>query len=92
MQTKQWLDKCYGKSSPLRQMVEKWIGEFKRGHTSTNDDERSERQKDVITSEIMEKIYDIALDNSKMKMRKLAEAAGISIGTRLLKPETAINC
>ena len=39
LQTKQWLDKCYKKSSPSRKMVEKWIGEFKRGRMSTNDAE-----------------------------------------------------
>ena len=37
MQTKQWLDECCGEFSPSRQMVEKWIGEFKRGHTNKND-------------------------------------------------------
>ena len=40
-------------------MVEKWIDEFKRGRSSTNDAERSGRSKDVTTREINEKIYDI---------------------------------
>ena len=76
---KQWLDKCYGRSSSSRQMVEKWIGEFKRGRTSTNDAERSVKPKDVTTPEIIEKIHGIVLDDLKVKVLELAEAAGISI-------------
>ena len=41
VQTKQWLDKCYMESSPLRKMVEKRVGKFKRSRTSINDAERS---------------------------------------------------
>ena len=58
--TNQWLDKCYGESSPSMQMVEMWISEFKRGRTSTNNAERSGRPK------IIEKIHDIVLDDSKV--------------------------
>ena len=60
-------------------MVEKWIGEFKRGRTSTNYALRSGRSKHVTTPEIIEKIHDIVLDDAKMKIRELAEATGISI-------------
>ena len=45
VQTKQWFDKCYGESSPSRQMAEKWIGKFKRARTSTDDAERSGKPK-----------------------------------------------
>ena len=34
----------------------------------------------VVTPDIIEKIHDIVLDDPKVKVRKLAEAAGISIG------------
>ena len=61
-------------------MVKKWIGEFKWGRTSTNDAERSGRSKDVTTPEIIKKIYDIVLDDPKVKVHQLAEAADISIG------------
>ena len=79
VQTKQWLDKCYKESSPSRQMVEKWIGEFKRGRKGINGAERLGRPKDITTSEIIEKIHEIVLDDPKVKVRELAEAAGISI-------------
>ena len=67
-QTKQWLDKCYGESSPSRQIFGKWIGEFKRGRTSTNDAERLGRPKDVTSPEIIAKIYDIVLGDPKVKV------------------------
>ena len=73
----QWLDKCYEESSPTRQMVEEWIGKFKRGRTSTNNAEKSGRLKDVTAPEIIEKIHDIVLDHSKVKVRELAEVTGI---------------
>ena len=62
-------------------MVEKWIGEFKWGRTSTNDAGRSGRPKDVTIPEIIEKIHDIELDDPKVKVRELAEVAMILIGS-----------
>ena len=79
MQTKQWLDNCYGESSSSRKIVEVWIGEFKRGRTSTNDAERLGSPKDVTSPEIVEKVHDIILDDPKVKVHELAEAARISI-------------
>ena len=64
-------------------MIEKWIGVFKRGCTSTNDAERLGRPKDVTTPEIIGKIRDIVLDDPKVKARELAEAAGKSIGSAI---------
>ena len=81
VQTKQWLDKCYRESSPMRQMVEELIDEFKRGRTSTTDAERSGRPSAVATPEIIEKVHNIVLDDPKVKVRELAEAAGISFGS-----------
>ena len=62
-------------------MVEKWIGEFKRGRKSTNDAERSGRPKNVTISGIIGKIHDIVLDDLKVKVRELAETGGISNGS-----------
>ena len=81
VQTKQWFDKCYGESSPSRQMVEKCIGEFKRGSTSRNDAERSGRPKDITTLEIIENIHNIVLHNPRVEVHELAEAAKIPIGS-----------
>ena len=62
-------------------MFKKWIGENKRGRTSTNDAERSGWPKDVTTPEIIEKIHDIVLDDTKVGVYELAEATGISTGS-----------
>ena len=78
VQKKQWLDKCYRESSSSGQMVEMRIGAFKWGHTSTNDAERLERPKYVTTPEF---INNIILDDSKMKVRELAETTSISTGS-----------
>ena len=80
MQTKQWHDKFDRESSsPSRPMIEKLIDEFKRGRTSTNYAERSGRPIDITTPEIIKIIHDI-LDDPKVKVREIAEAAGILIG------------
>ena len=78
VQAKQWLDKCYGESSPSRQMVEKWMGEFKRGRTSTSDAERSGRPKEVTTEEMVNKVHDIVIDDPKIKLREIVEMTNIS--------------
>ena len=48
VETKQWLDKHYPDCALLRQMVAKWIGELKRGRTSTDDTERSGRINEAV--------------------------------------------
>ena len=63
---KKWLDKFCGESSPKRQTIEKWIGEFKWFRTSTNDAKRLGRPKDVTTPEIIEKIHDIILSGVRI--------------------------
>ena len=45
IQAKEWLDKCYGTSSPSYATVKNWFAEFKRGRICTNDAERSSRHK-----------------------------------------------
>ena len=70
---KEWLDKWCGESTPLRQVVEKWIDEFKRDCTSINNAVRSGRTKYVTGLGIIKKICDIVLDDSKVKVRELAE-------------------
>ena len=77
MQTKLWLDK--------------WVGEFKRDHTNTNSAERSRKQKDVTTSEIIKKMHDIVLDDPKVKARELAKAASISIVSFEPTPENSAS-
>ena len=53
------------------------FGKFKRDRISTNNSERSGRSKYVITTEIIEKIHDIVLDDLKVKVHEWAEDLGI---------------
>ena len=67
METKQWLDKHYPNSAPSRQIVEKWIAEFKRDRTSTNDAERSGRPNEAVIPENIQKNPPIGYERSQMK-------------------------
>ena len=83
VQTKQCLNKCYGKSSS-RKMIKKWIGEFQRDRTSTNDAERSGRPKDVTTPEIIEK-------NPWHRIRWFkSESAWVRWGRRHINPPQSV--
>ena len=54
-QAKQWLNKYYPDAAPSRQMVEKWILDFKRGRTNTDDAECSGRPNSVIVPKNIKK-------------------------------------
>ena len=56
----QWLDKCYPDSAPTRQVVGKWFADFKRGHTNTDDAERTGCPNSTVPENIR-KIYDNGL-------------------------------
>lgn len=76
-----WLDKCYPDSVPSRQTVEKWFADFKRGHTDTDDAERSGRPIEVVTPENIKKVHRIVLENRKVKLREIADTLKISEGS-----------
>lgn len=80
-ETKEKLDKHYGKSAPSAFMVKYWFAEFKRGRTSTKDEQRPGRPIEATTPEITKKIHDMILNDPKIKLRELAEASGISQGS-----------
>lgn len=81
VETKQWLDKHYSDSAPSRQMVEKWIAEFKRGRTSTNDAERSGRPNEAVIPENIKKIHKLVMNDRKLKVHELADIVKISDGS-----------
>jgi transposase len=67
----------YGDSSPLFSTVRKWAVEFKRDRTSLEDDPREGSPKSATTPEIIEQVYDMVLDDRRMKVREIAETIGI---------------
>lgn len=79
------LDSVYGKkAAPSFSTVKSWVAEFKRGRTSLVDEDRSGRPKTATTEEIIEKVHKLVIDDRQIKLRELAEAAGIS-SERVLK-------
>lgn len=80
-ETKEKLDKYYGTSAPANSTVIYWFAEFKRGRTSTIDEHRSGRPKEVTTEENIEKILDIVLADRRIKVRELVNICNISHGS-----------
>jgi len=70
--------KVYGDSSPLFSTIKKWAAEFKRGHTGLEDDSHEGHPKSATTTEIIEQVHDMVLDDKRMKVREIAETIGIS--------------
>jgi histone-lysine N-methyltransferase SETMAR len=64
--------------SPSFSTIKKWAAEFKRGHTSLEDDPREGRPESATTPEIIEQVHDMVLDDWRMKLREIAETIGIS--------------
>jgi transposase len=57
--------------------IKKWAAEFKPGHTSLEVDPRKGHPKSATTSEIIEQMQDMVLDDQLMKVRETAETIGI---------------
>lgn len=81
VQTKKWLDKCYPDAAPSRQMVERWIAEFKRGRTNTDDAERSGRPNSVVVPGTIEKVRKLVQADRKLKLREIAQLLKIAQGS-----------
>lgn len=75
------LDEVHGTSAPVFATVYNWVNEFKRGRTSTKDENRSGRPVEVSTPEMIDKIHDMVLSDRRIKVREIVEATGISKGT-----------
>ena len=70
--------KVYGDSSPSFLTIKKWAAEFERGRTSLESDPREGHPKSATTPGIIEQVHDMVLDDGRMKVREIAETAGIS--------------
>ena len=78
------LNSVYGDLSQSMTTVRYWFNEFKLGRTSVFDLEHPGRPADVVTAENVKKIHNMILADRGTKVRKVAEAVGVSY-------ETAIN-
>ena len=70
------ITKVYGSSSSSVYNVKKRSAEFKRDNNNVQDDSREGRQKSGSIPEIIEKIYDITLEDWRTKVREVADAKG----------------
>lgn len=75
---KERLDKVYGTSAPSYSTVKNWVAELKRGRTTICDEERSGRPKTATTQELVDLVHQIVMDDRRLKVLEIAEAAGIS--------------
>ena len=68
----------YGSSAPSYAQVKFWVGEFKRGRTSLEDEARSGRPLD---EEMYKKVRDLVYSDRRIQVEEIAQALGISHGT-----------
>ena len=72
------LDSTMAESAPSFTTVKRWVADFKRGRSSTQDEARSGRPKTATTEEMIEKVHDIVLADRRVKVREIADMVLIS--------------
>ena len=65
----------------IKKTIYRWYAEFKRGHTETEDAERSGRPNEVVTPETIKKVHQIVFENRKLKLCEIADTLKISYGS-----------
>ena len=71
----------YGSSAPSYAQVKFWVGEFKRGRTSLEDEARSGRQLDATDEEKCNKVRNLVFSDRRIQVEEIAQALGISHGS-----------
>ena len=72
---------AYGSSAASYAQVKFWVGEFKRGRTSLEDEARSGRPLDATDEEMCNKVRDLVHSDRRIQVEKIAQALGISHGS-----------
>ena len=75
------LGDVYGFSAPSYAQVKFWVGEFKRGRTSLEDEARSGRPLDATDEEMCKKVRDLVYSDRRIQVEEIAQALGISHGS-----------
>ena len=70
----------YGSSAPSYAQVKFWVGEYKRGRTSLEDD-RPGRPSDATDEEMCNKVRDLVYSERPVKVEEIANALHISHGS-----------
>ena len=71
----------YGFSAPSYAQVKFWVGEFKRGRTSLEDEARSGRPLDATDEEMCKKVRDLVYSDRRIQVEEIAQALCISHGS-----------
>ena len=71
----------YRSSAPSYAQVKFWVGEFKRGRRSLEDEARSERPLDATDEEMCKKVRDLVYSDRRNQVEGIAQALGISHGS-----------
>ena len=71
----------YGSSAPSYAQVKFWVGEFKRGRTSLEDEARSGCPLDATHEEMCKKVWDLVYSDRRIQVEETAQALGISHGS-----------
>ena len=71
----------YGSSAPSYAQVKFWVGKFKRGRTSLEDEARSGRPLDATDEEMCKKVRDLVYSDRRIQVEEIAQALGISHGS-----------
>ena len=67
--------------APSYAQVKFWVGEFKRGRMSLEDEARSGRPLDAINEEMCKKVWDLVNSDRRIQVEEIAQALGISHGS-----------
>ena len=71
----------YGSYAPSYVQFKFWVGEFKRGRTSLEDEARSGRQLDATDEEMSKKVRDLVYSDRRIQVEEIAQTLGISHGS-----------
>ena len=65
--------KVYKDAGPSFSTIKKWATLFKSGRTSLEDDSRESHPKIATTPEIIQQVYDMVLDDRRVKVKEIAD-------------------
>ena len=71
----------YGSSALAYSQVKFWVGKFKRGRTSLEDEARSRRPLDATDEEMCKKVLDLVYSDRRIQVEEIAQALDISHGS-----------
>ena len=75
------LTDVYGSSVPSYAQVKFWVGEFKRGRMSSEDEAKSGCPLDATDEEMCKKVRDLVYSDWRIQVEEIAQALGISHGS-----------